>query len=223
METTTQPIRTFVSRERRLTQRTFPEALWARYGINPTNPVAFTNFFNPIVSLTLEIGFGTGDTLFRQAQAHPNQGYIGIEVYKTGIIKLLSKLSKTPLNNIRLLEGDAVRLLSESIPHNSLNTIQILFPDPWPKRRHHKRRLIQPAFVNLLHQALTPNGWLYLATDWEHYAQHMLNILEASSFVNHAGAHQFADRPMMIPLTKFEQRAQGLGHTIRYLAFKKCA
>jgi tRNA (guanine-N7-)-methyltransferase len=153
---------------------------------------------------------------------HPEQSYVGIEVYKTGILHLLSTLAKAPLDNIRLLEGDAVRLLTENISHHSVDKIQILFPDPWPKRRHHKRRLIQPAFVSLLYKTLKPGGWLYLATDWEHYAHHMLGTLEASPFINHAGSYQFSDRPVSIPLTKFERRGQRLGHSLWYLVFKKC-
>jgi tRNA (guanine-N7-)-methyltransferase len=216
-----QPIRSFIRRERHSTRKTVPEALWTRYVIS-TRSTASLECFRDLESLTLEIGFGTGDTLFGQATKHLKHGYLGIEVYRRGIVQLLSKLNHTPLDNLKLLEGDAVKLLPECIPPNSIDVAQILFPDPWPKARHHKRRLIQPDFVHLLFQVMKPGGKLYLATDWQHYAQDMLSTLEASAFANEMGFQQFAGRPPNIPLTKFEQRGKKLGHTIFYLLFRKC-
>lgn len=214
----------FVHRERRVNQKNIAVSLFNQYCIDFDNskPINCANYFKESMPLTLEIGFGTGDSLFAQAQSNTNQAYVGIEVYKTGIKKLLYRLDQTPLNNIKVIEGDAVDVLSDCILAHTLDNIQILFPDPWPKRRHHKRRLIQPSFIDLLYRALKPGGVLYLATDWEDYAYYMLTILEDSNFTNMTGPLQFADRPTLFPCTKFERRAQTLEHSTFYLVFNKC-
>jgi tRNA (guanine-N7-)-methyltransferase len=214
-------IRSFVHREKRSEKRSIPNDLWERYSIHVGKAIKLSDHFNQSV-LTLDIGFGTGDSLFQQAKFNVNQGYLGIEVYKTGILKLLNQLSNSPLDNIKFIKEDAYTILSEYILPNSLDNIQILFPDPWPKSKHHKRRLIQPDFVQLLHTALKKHGKLYLATDWQHYAEHMLQTIDNSLFTNEAGDLQFAERPHIIPITKFEKRGKNLGHDLFYLVFSKC-
>lgn len=218
-------VRSFIRRERKVKQPELFEALWKKYGlsahyINNLDALFQSNIQNP---LTLEIGFGTGDSLFEQAKAYPHQQYIGIEVYRTGILGLLLKLENSPLDNLRLFEGDAVEIVNVCFPDESLDRIQILFPDPWPKARHHKRRLIQPEFVALLTKKLKKDGLLYLATDWYHYAKQMQHILENEpGLTNEAGKYQFCIRDAALPLTKFEQRGLKEGRGTWQLCFSKC-
>jgi tRNA (guanine-N7-)-methyltransferase len=219
------PIRSFVKRERKPNLSLFSDPLWKQYSITPAGyPISFVEIFGNTHPVTLEIGFGMGDSLFQQATHHPNQNYIGIEVYRTGIAALLSKLANSSLKNIRIIEGDAVEILSQWINNYSVHTLQVLFPDPWPKKRHHKRRLIQSTFIQLVYNKLILGGYLYLATDWEHYAMHMLNSVQSSdvAFQNCSVAPPFSEKPRSIPLTKFEQRGLQIGHSIRYLQFQKC-
>ncbi|MCK5876342.1 MAG: tRNA (guanosine(46)-N7)-methyltransferase TrmB [Candidatus Marithrix sp.] len=217
------PIRSFVRRSGRITdsQRKAMEQLWPRYGIEITEQLNLNTLFERSAEKHLEIGFGNGDTLVTTAESHPEHDYIGIDVYKSGIGHLLIKIETAQLTNVRVIQADAVEILRDNLPPSCLDAIYIFFPDPWPKKRHHKRRLIQADFVGLLAQRLKSGGKLHLATDWENYAQQMLAVLEASpEFVNCASG--FSKRPSERPLTKFEQRGLRLGHGVWDLLYKRC-
>jgi tRNA (guanine-N7-)-methyltransferase len=219
------PIRSFVKRERNKPKKELlVDKLWPQYGLN--NKLSLdveATFSSAKGSLILEIGFGTGESLFQQAKTYPDQRYIGIEVYHTGILSLLSQLNDQPLPNIRIFEGDAVAILSTCIPDQSLEAIQILFPDPWPKARHHKRRLIQSSFIQQIKPKLKLGGCFYLATDWEHYAHHILQVMESTvGLHNEAGQQQFSERPLFLPQTKFEKRGYEAGRNAYFLCFKRC-
>jgi tRNA (guanine-N7-)-methyltransferase len=220
-------IRSFVLRTGRLTkaqQRALDE-LWPRFGIEADQPIAdLQSLFPSVQPLVLEIGTGNGNALAAYAQAAPEKNYIGVEVHTPGVGHLLLKVEEFALTCVRVAKHDAVQLLRKQIPEQSLDEVRIWFPDPWHKARHHKRRLIQPAFVELLASKLKPNGILHLATDWQPYAEHMLAVLTAStSFANTVTGSDFADRPEWRPLTHFEKRGQRLGHGVWDLIFKRSA
>ena len=170
--------------------------------------------------LVVEIGFGMGAATAQIAAAHPEVDYLGIEVHPPGIGALLARVEALDLRNVRIVAEDAVEVLEKMIAASSLAAIHIFFPDPWPKLRHHKRRLVQPAFVALATSRLAPGGTLHCATDWHDYAEQMLEVLSAEpSLVN--AANGFADRPTSRPLTKFEARGLERGHGIRDLLFRR--
>ncbi|MFO7602586.1 MAG: tRNA (guanosine(46)-N7)-methyltransferase TrmB, partial [Gammaproteobacteria bacterium] len=221
-ETQTTPfmrrIRSFVRREGRLTrgqQRALDE-LWPRYGIEAgAHTIDLAACFGRAASTVLEIGFGNGASLAEMARANPQNNYLGIEVHRPGVGNLLLQLEAEAIDNVRVICADAVEVLQEMIPDAALDRVQLFFPDPWHKKKHHKRRIVQPAFVALLRQKLTPGGVFHLATDWQDYAEHMLTVMSAAEgFVNLCGAGQYAPRPAYRPLTKFEQRGQRLGHGV---------
>jgi tRNA (guanine-N7-)-methyltransferase len=219
-------IRSFVRRDGRLTeaQAQALTILWPEYGLELREGLLqYTAVFKRAAPRILEIGFGSGQSLLAAAIAYPDNDFIGIETHQPGIGALLLNMKAQHVNNIRLYYADAVDVLTRCIPDNSLAMIQLFFPDPWRKRRHHKRRLIQSAFVELLAQKLQPGGELHLATDWQDYAGHMMKVLSgATSFVNAAGTEQFSDRSCLRPvMTKFEQRGQRFGHPIWELQFVK--
>jgi tRNA (guanine-N7-)-methyltransferase len=170
----------------------------------------------------LEIGFGMGDALAELAAAHPERNYLGVDVHEAGIGRLLHLLGEGGLENVRVARGDAVSLLRERIAPGALDAALAFFPDPWPKKRHHKRRLIQPPFVALLASRMAVGGLLHLATDWAPYAEWMLESVEANGcFVNLAGAGRFASDPGERPETRFERRGERLGHAIVDLRFRR--
>ena len=178
--------------------------------------------FGRSAPLVLEIGFGMGQSLCEMASAAPQLNFLGIEVHRPGVGSFMHSLAEQGIDNVRIYGTDAVPILRECIADASLHRLQIFFPDPWHKKRHHKRRLIQPDFVQLLQQKLEPGGHLHLATDWENYAEHMLEVLsEASGLTNTAGAGHYAPRPDSRPVTKFEQRGQRLGHGVWDLLFRR--
>lgn len=163
----------------------------------------------------LEIGFGMGDSLAEMAAKHPEHDYLGIEVYQAGVGHLLLQVEKLLLTNVRILSADAVNVLKEQLEPQSIDVIYIFFPDPWHKKRHHKRRLIQTTFLDVLATILKKDGKLYIATDWENYAEHILLTLDQHpAFVNQFGKGNFASRNEKRPLTKFEKRGQRLGHGV---------
>lgn len=166
----------------------------------------------------LEIGFGMGSATAEIARNHPEQVFLGVEVHTPGVGALLKLIGEHELSNLRIVQHDAVEVLRHMIAESSLDGIHIFFPDPWHKKRHHKRRLIQPAFVELLAGRLKPGGYLHLATDWEDYARQMLDVLSANAHLRNA-ATDFAPRPEYRPLTKFEQRGLRLGHGVWDLVF----
>ena len=170
----------------------------------------------------LEIGFGMGDALLEMALANPEYDYLGIEVYEAGLGRLIHRLARGDIGNARAIRGDAVEVLEACIAPGSLDGVFLYFPDPWPKKRHHKRRLVRPDFASLVCQRLKPGGRFELATDWADYAQHMLRILAATPGLhNRAGAGGFSPRPAHRPVTKFERRGQGIGHGIWDLVFAR--
>jgi tRNA (guanine-N7-)-methyltransferase len=209
-------VRSFVAREGRLTlaHKQALEELWPRYGLTlQAEFFDFQRIFGRKSLVTLEIGFGNGASLLNLAQANPNQDFIGVEVYRTGIAKLLYGIKERKLTNIRVFCADATEVLANCIPDSSLHQLQLFFPDPWPKARHHKRRIVQLEFINLVQQKLQPGGSIHMATDWEDYAQHMLSVMrQASGWHSGSEGIQFAARPDTRTLTKFEQRGHSLGH-----------
>ncbi len=219
-------IKSFVRREGRWTpgQRQALELLWEKYVL--PNDVGLLNwktiFSQPTdVDTFLEIGFGMGHSILNMAIAAPEKNFLGIEVFRPGIGSLLAQLNQNNINNVRVLCADAAIALPGCIPEASLAGIHIFFPDPWPKKRHHKRRLIQPAFVSLLASKLKLGGYLHLATDWEDYAQHMLQVLSAiDNLTNATESEQFISRGDR-PTTKYERRGERLGHAVRDLMFYK--
>ena len=218
-------IRSFVLRQGRVSnaQRRAVETLLPRFGIAYAPALLDLNaaFGRPAPKI-LEIGFGMGETTAQIALAHPQNDYLGIEVHTPGVGSLLRLIEAHALANVRIIQHDAVEVLSHMIAPESLSAIHIFFPDPWPKKRHHKRRLIQPPLVRLLSSRLLPGGYLHLATDWEDYALQMLEVLSAEAqLVN--SAQGFAARPAYRPLTKFETRGLKLGHRVWDLVFRRNA
>jgi tRNA (guanine-N7-)-methyltransferase len=219
------PIRSYVLRTGRMTpgqQRAFDEN-WQRRGLEHSGgPLVFDTAFGRPGPRVLEIGFGMGQSLVAMAEAAPATNFIGIEVHKPGVGKLLHSMVEHDVDNIRVYCHDAVEVLRDCIPANSLDTLQIFFPDPWHKKRHNKRRLIQPPFVTQLLPKLKPGGVLHLATDWENYAQQMMAVLSATDgLTNTCGVGQFSPRPEYRPLTKFELRGERLGHGVWDLLFTR--
>jgi tRNA (guanine-N7-)-methyltransferase len=219
------PIRSYVLRMGRLTdgqQRAFDE-YWPRFGLAHSDGLLdYAATFGREAPRVLEIGFGMGQSLVAMAAAAPATDFIGIEVHRPGVGKLLHSMEAECVSNIRIYCHDAVEVLRDCIPPASLDTIQIFFPDPWHKKRHHKRRLIQPAFAEQLVAYLKPGGILHLATDWENYAEQMLEVLTATpGLENTAGSGNYAPKPESRPLTKFEQRGERLGHGVWDLLFRR--
>ena len=168
----------------------------------------------------LEIGFGMGETTAHIAAAHPNRDYLAIEVHTPGVGALLKIIGGEALKNIRIVQHDAVEVLNSMIPDETFHGAHIFFPDPWPKKRHHKRRLIQTPFVSLLASKLKPGGYVHVATDWEEYAQWILAVLSVEPALRNTAA-DYATRPDYRPLTKFEARGLRLGHGVWDIVFRK--
>jgi tRNA (guanine-N7-)-methyltransferase len=221
----TRPIRSFVRREGRLTpgQKRAMEALLPRYGIELTqHPLDFDQLFGNGIAVTLEVGFGNGESLAQMAQASPERGYIGIEVHRPGVGHLLQLIEQHQLSNLRIICADALEVFRSMVPAESLDTVQLFFPDPWPKKRHHKRRIINLGFTQLVAEKLKSNGTFHIATDWANYAETALEVIEQSQcFENLSPNKDFVQRPMERPVTKFEQRGQKLGHSVWDLMFRK--
>ncbi len=217
------PVRTYVRREGRMTraQRRALETLWPRYGVEPGEGVLDLDaVFGRHAPHALEIGFGMGDALLEMAAARPGWDFLGVEVYRPGAGSLIRRAHEQGLTNIRVVLGDAVELLERHLPPASLDAVYAFFPDPWPKKRHHKRRLVQPAFAARVARVLRPGGVLHLATDWEPYAEHMLAVMEAApGFRNAAGPGRYLEGRGERPETKFERRGRALGHPVRDLLY----
>ena len=187
-----------------------------------SRPVDLAQAFGREAPVILEIGFGMGETTQQIAQARPGDDFLGVEVFNAGVGALLKRIEEHGLGNIRIIQHDAVEVLHDMIAPGSLAGAHIYFPDPWPKKRHHKRRLIQPPFVALLASRLAPGAYVHCATDWEHYAQQMLEVLSAEPMLRNTCA-DFATRPDYRPLTKFENRGLRLGHGVWDLIFTRRA
>jgi tRNA (guanine-N7-)-methyltransferase len=220
MNKSLRPIRSFVHRQKKLSKRQQLAFSTLANQSLLSAPLDFKKLFRREAYTILEIGFGMGDSLLQQALQYPENNYLGIEVHRPGIALMLTQIEKFKLKNIKVIYADATEILARSIPKNSLDLIQIFFPDPWPKTRHHKRRLVQTQFIQLLHEKLKLNGKLHLATDWQDYAQHMLKVIEnTAQWQNNAEKNQFTPRPSTRPITKFEKRGQQLGYPIWDLIF----
>jgi len=216
-------VRSFVLREGRLTkgQQQALDQLWPRYGIERNQGlVDAPGLFGRDLPLVFEIGYGMGQSLLKMAAAEPDKGFIGIEVHRPGVGALLMGVEAEGLTNLRSYCDDAVEVLEQCIPDASLSRVQLYFPDPWHKKKHHKRRIVQPAFVEQVRRALKPGGVFHLATDWENYAEHMMDVMSAApGWQNQAGAGHFSPRPDWRPETKFEKRGERLGHGVWDLLF----
>ena len=184
------------------------------------HPLDFAALFGRAAPTILEIGFGMGETTATIAGSHPENDYLGIEVHSPGVGSLLKLIEERQLPNLRLMQHDAVTVIDGMISPGSLAGIHTFFPDPWPKKRHHKRRLIQPPFVRLLASRLSTGGYLHLATDWQEYAEQMLAVLNAEPLLENT-VSSYAPRPEYRPLTKFEQRGLKLGHGVWDLVFRR--
>lgn len=217
------PIRSYVLRQGRVSnaQARAHEQLLPRYGIPfSSQPVDLECVFGRAGKKILEIGFGMGETTASIAAAHPEHDYLGIEVHTPGVGSLLKLIEARGLTNLRILQHDAVEVLREMIAPAALDGVHVFFPDPWPKKRHHKRRLVQADFVALLASRLKPGGYLHLATDWQEYAEQMLAVLDAEPQLQNTAAG-FAPRPSYRPQTKFETRGLRLGHGVWDIVFRK--
>lgn len=201
------------------------ETLWPRYGIDyKPAPLDLDTLFGRAAPRVLEIGFGNGDALLAQAALRPDQDFIGVEVHRPGAGSLLRRAAQSDLDNLRVSTHDAVEVVRDQLPHGSFAAVHVFFPDPWPKKRHHKRRIIQPDFVAMLAERLEDGGRLHLATDWEPYAEWMLELLRGSdALVNADPGDAYSPRPESRLETRFERRGLGLGHTVRDLLFTRRA
>lgn len=217
------PIRSYVLRQGHFSsaQRNAYETLLPRYGISFIESlIDLDRIFDRTAPRILEIGSGMGEATVEIASLHPEKDFIAIEVHAPGVGRLLDQIEKHGLTNLRIIPHDAKLVLQKMLPEESLDGIHIFFPDPWPKARHHKRRLIQSDFISLLCDRLKPGGYLHIATDWEDYAIHILQVLRSEKQLVNI-AVDYATRPAYRPLTKFEQRGIKLGHAIHDLIFTK--
>lgn len=218
-------IRSYTLRQGRLTpaQQRAMDELFPRFGIPGGNsPLDLDALFGRQAPRILEIGFGNGDSLAAIAQAHPANDYLGIEVHTPGVGHLLLKIEELGLTNLRVMRDDAVEVLTRRIPEAALDAVYLFFADPWPKKRHHKRRIVQAEFAQLLRSRLKLGGHFHMATDWEDYAHHMLDVMNAAEgFRNTSSSGNYVPRPDYRPLTKFEQRGQRLGHGVWDLIFER--
>jgi tRNA (guanine-N7-)-methyltransferase len=218
-------IRSFVLRAGRATaaQERALTDLWPMYGVEfSAHALDLDALFGRAAPRMLEIGFGAGEALLGFAQTHPEYDCVGVEVHRPGVGRVLLGAHAARLTNVRVVNHDAVEVLQQQLPTGSISLVHIFFPDPWPKKRHHKRRLIQPSFTELLARVVAPQGTLRLATDWAPYAQHMRDVLDASAaFANVAGRDGYVERSAARPLTRFEHRGQRLGHHVWDLEYRR--
>lgn len=219
------PIKSYVLRAGRMTsgQSRALDELWPRYGLPGEGPVLdLAEVFGRRAPVTLEIGFGNGDNLAALAMAYPQRDFIGVEVHPPGVGQLLLKAGEAQLSNVRIFRHDAIEVLRTRIAPDALDSILVLFPDPWHKTRHHKRRLVNAGFAELAASRLARGGTLQLATDWEPYAEWMLEVLDASAALkNRAADGRFVPRGPDRIRTRFEARGERLGHAVRDLCYER--
>jgi tRNA (guanine-N7-)-methyltransferase len=218
-------IRSFVLRQGRFTpaqQRAF-EQHWTRFGLEPTPaPPNWPHIFGRNAPLVLEIGFGNGEQLLHAGMHEAGKNFLGIEVHRPGVGRLMNALAANNVENVRLYNHDAIEILRDAIAPESLAEVRIYFPDPWPKKRQQKRRIVQPEFAALLSSRIAPRGRLHLATDWADYAEHMLDVLDhAPDFKNLAGGGHTVTRPEWRTETHFEKRGLRLGHGVWDLIYER--
>lgn len=218
-------IRSFVRRQGRLTkgQQHALDHYWPVMGVEyQPEPMQINALFGREAHTVLEIGFGMGASLVTMAQQHPEQNFIGIEVHSPGVGACLATAHEEGVNNLRVMCHDAVEVLENMIPDASLDMVQLFFPDPWHKARHNKRRIVQTPFVELVLRKLKMGGVFHMATDWEAYAEHMLEVMNASeAYRNLSAENNYVPRPQSRPVTKFEMRGQRLGHGVWDLMFER--
>lgn len=219
------PIRSYVVRGGRITEgqkKAFDKA-WSTYGLSLfEGEISAAAIFGRKVPLVLEIGFGMGDSLLAMARAEPDKDFIGIEVHPPGVGRLINNAADLGLSNIRVFMADAIDVLDDCIPVESISRVQLYFPDPWHKKKHHKRRIVQPEFIQKIRQKLVLRGVFHSATDWQPYADHMMEVMSAAEgFSNQYADYYFASRPEHRPLTKFEKRGRRLGHGVWDLLFER--
>ena len=216
-------IRSFVSREGRLTagQEQAIKTGWPLFGLDKASRLDMGQVFGNDNPVTLEIGFGNGASLAEMALESPDRNFIGIEVHTPGVGHLLRLILENNIQNIRLFDCDAIEVLKLAIADESLDRVQLFFPDPWHKKRHHKRRIVQKSFLDTLNQKLAKGGCFHAATDWENYAEHMLAVLNEHPAFSNTAEEDYIPRPKSRPLTKFEKRGQRLGHGVWDLVFQK--
>jgi len=218
-------IRSFVRRLGRVTsgQERALETLWPVYGIEyepEAGPLNLEKIFGRNAPVMLDIGFGRGESTLAFAKNHPDWNILGVEVHLPGVGHLLQNVQEEDITNLRVIRYDVIEVLQHLLASQAIQRVQLFFPDPWHKKRHHKRRLVQPSFIELLLPKLAPQAVLFFATDWQEYAQHMLEVFEQFPCLqNKAGANLFIPRPDDRPLTKFEKRGQRLGHDVWDLCF----
>jgi len=218
------PLRSFVLRQGRMSaaQQRALDTLLPRLGIAYVpEPLDFAAWFGRVAPVILEIGFGMGETTAAITAERPEHDFLALEVHGPGVGALLNRVDAAGLRNVRVIQHDAVEVIAHMIPAGSLAGIHVFFPDPWPKKRHHKRRLLRPAFVHALAQRLRPGGYLHAATDWDEYAQEILATFGAEPLLANT-VNGFAPRPAWRPLTKFETRGLKLGHGVRDVVFRRC-
>lgn len=218
-------VQSFIVREGRLTkgQALAIESFWADFGLDyqPT-PFDMETLFPKAQPVVLEIGFGMGKSLVEMAKSAPELNFIGIEVHKPGVGACIAEAQESGLTNLKVMEHDAVEVLKNAIPDSSLHRVQLYFPDPWHKKRHHKRRIVQPEFAQLIRQKLLQEGTFHMATDWENYAEQMLDVMmKAEGYKNQSTDNTYLPRPDYRPITKFEMRGERLGHGVWDLIFEK--
>ena len=218
-------IKSFVLRQGKTTQgqHNAMHELMPEFGIDFQSHVLDLNTaFKRTNPKIIEIGFGMGNATWQIAKSNPENDYLGIEVHGPGVGSLLMAIRDNHIPNLRIIRHDAVEVLQQMLADNSISGFHIYFPDPWHKKKHHKRRIITPGFVEILARKLAPGGYIHLATDWEHYALWMLDILSRNTdLVNTSATNNFVPRPDYRPLTKFEQRGINLGHGVWDLIFEK--
>jgi tRNA (guanine-N7-)-methyltransferase len=217
-------VRSFVLRQGRLTrgQEQAIANVWPVYGIERGDTLLdMQALFGNVAPVTLEIGFGDGVSLAEMAKAAPEKNFIGIEVHRPGVGRLLHLINEQGLSNVRVMDDDAVEIIKNRIPEESLDRVQLFFPDPWHKKRHNKRRIVQPEFVSLIASRLKADGVFHLATDWEPYVEHMAEVMEASTEFTSLADSAYSPKPESRPTTKFERRGLKLGHGVWDLLYKK--
>lgn len=216
-------IRSFVNRRSHITQgqQEAIDAFLTKWSLAyRPSLLNLTETFEREAPTILEIGFGMGETTEKIALARPDDNFLGVEVFNAGVGALLKRIEASNLNNIRIIQHDAVEVLRDMLAPQSLAGVHIYFPDPWPKTRHHKRRLLQPPLVELLASRMAPGAYIHCATDWQHYAEQMLTVLSGETSLQNT-CEGFAPRPEFRPLTKFENRGLRLGHGVWDVIFKK--
>ena len=218
-------VRSFVLRKGRLTtaQQHALDELWPHYGIEHSEvELDFDDHFERPAEVIVEIGFGNGRSTWRMARQEPEKNFIGVEVHEPGVGHLMLSLEKHEVDNVRIVCEDAVPFLQTRVAAGSLAGVRIYFPDPWPKKRHHKRRLIQPGFVDLLARSMASGAIFHLATDWQPYAEHVLEVMQSrTDFVNLSPTGDYCERPEWRPYTKYEERGERLGHEVRDLLYQR--